>query len=67
MGLNFFHRRDCFCNHQFNIKTCSVQGIFKTSDVVKNDPSSVACPAGSIDVMSEHSLLEYISMNDFTD
>ena len=39
---------------QFNVKACSIQGIFKTADVVKNDPSSVACPAGSMDVMSEY-------------
>ena len=46
-------RQDCFCNYQFNVKACSIQGIFKTADVVKNDPDSLACPAGSIDVMSE--------------
>ncbi|KAI9670742.1 MAG: hypothetical protein M1817_003852 [Caeruleum heppii] len=45
--------RDCFCNFQFNVKACSIQGIYKTADVVKNDPESVACPAGSIDVMIE--------------
>lgn len=46
------YRKDCFCNYQFNVKACSMQGIFKTSDVVKNDPDSVACPANSVDVMS---------------
>ncbi|KAL9125071.1 MAG: hypothetical protein Q9217_005676, partial [Psora testacea] len=46
-------RRDCFCNYQFNVKACSVQGIFKTADVVKNDPDSVACPPNTIDVMIE--------------
>ncbi|CAD6585535.1 MAG: hypothetical protein ASARMPRED_002185 [Alectoria sarmentosa] len=46
-------RKDCFCNYQFNVKACSIQGIFKTADVVKNDPDSVACPAHSIDVMIE--------------
>ena len=45
--------RDCFCNYQFNVKACSIQGIFKTADVVKNDPESVACPAGTVDVMSK--------------
>ncbi|KAL8812153.1 MAG: hypothetical protein Q9200_001233, partial [Gallowayella weberi] len=49
-------RRECFCNYQFNVKACSVQGIFKTSDVVKNDPDSLACPANTIDVISESSL-----------
>ena len=38
---------------QFNVKACSIQGIFKTADVVKNDPSSLFCPASSIDVLSE--------------
>ncbi|KAL8906403.1 MAG: hypothetical protein Q9207_002064 [Kuettlingeria erythrocarpa] len=46
-------RRDCFCNYQFNVKACSVQGIFKTADVVKNDPESLACPANTIDVIIE--------------
>jgi len=46
-------RRECFCNYQFNVKACSVQGIYKTSDVVKNDPSSLACKPGTVDVMSE--------------
>ncbi|KAI9817088.1 MAG: hypothetical protein M1826_001670, partial [Phylliscum demangeonii] len=43
-------RRDCFCNQQFNVKSCSIQGIFKTEDVVKNDPSSLACPSGTVDL-----------------
>ncbi|KAL8930540.1 MAG: hypothetical protein Q9208_000724 [Pyrenodesmia sp. 3 TL-2023] len=46
-------RQDCFCNYQFNVKACSVQGIFKTADVVKNDPESLACPANTIDVIIE--------------
>ncbi|KAL8723912.1 MAG: hypothetical protein Q9166_008222 [cf. Caloplaca sp. 2 TL-2023] len=46
-------RQDCFCNYQFNVKACSVQGIFKTADVVKNDPESLACPADTIDVIIE--------------
>lgn len=49
-------RKDCFCNYQFNVKACSIQGIFKTADVVKNDPDSVACPINSIDVMSKRIL-----------
>ncbi|KAL8962082.1 MAG: hypothetical protein Q9193_001466 [Seirophora villosa] len=46
-------RQDCFCNYQFNVKACSVQGIFKTADVVKNDPESLACPASTVDVIIE--------------
>ncbi|KAG9240926.1 hypothetical protein BJ878DRAFT_578663 [Calycina marina] len=36
-------RNQCFCNEQFDIKFCSVQGIYKTSDVYKNDPQSISC------------------------
>ncbi|KAK3044729.1 hypothetical protein LTS18_000512, partial [Coniosporium uncinatum] len=46
-------RRDCFCNYQFNVKACSVQGIYRTADVLKNDPRSVACEPGTIDVLIE--------------
>lgn len=46
------YRRDCFCNYQFNVKACSVQGIYKTKDVIKNDPSSLACSATAVDVIS---------------
>ncbi|MCJ1418925.1 hypothetical protein MMC32_005276 [Xylographa parallela] len=46
-------RKECFCNYQFNVKACSIQGIFKTADVVKNDPSSLSCPADTVDVMIE--------------
>ena len=49
-------RKDCFCNSQFNVKACSIQGIFKTSDVVKNDPESLYCAPGTIDLMSMLSL-----------
>lgn len=34
---------DCFCNHQMDVKACSVQGIFSTSSVLENDPFSLAC------------------------
>ena len=50
-------RRECFCNYQFNVKACSVQGIYKTSDVVKNDPESLACPANTVNLLSELSSL----------
>lgn len=53
------HRRDCFCNYQFNVKACSVQGIFKTSDVVKNDPDSIACPPNTIELLSTSPLCGY--------
>ena len=53
MLIKRLFRKDCFCNYQFNVKACSIQGIFKTADVIKNDPDSVACPLHSIDVMSK--------------
>ncbi|KAI0458101.1 hypothetical protein F5B21DRAFT_39651 [Xylaria acuta] len=34
----------CFCNDQFDVTECSVQGIYKTEDVIKHDPLSLACP-----------------------
>ncbi|KIV78900.1 hypothetical protein PV11_06502 [Exophiala sideris] len=35
--------QECFCNHQMDVKSCSVQGIFSTSSVLQQDPSSLAC------------------------
>ena len=49
-------RKECFCNYQFNVKACSIQGIFKTADVLKNDPDSFMCPKGTVDLMSFVSL-----------
>lgn len=47
-------RRDCFCNHQMDVKSCSVQGIFSTSSVLEHDPSSLACPSSQpIDLVIE--------------
>ena len=46
-------RKECFCNYQFDVKACSIQGIYKTSDVVKNDGGSLACKPGTVDVMSK--------------
>ncbi|KAI1433579.1 hypothetical protein GGR50DRAFT_667701 [Xylaria sp. CBS 124048] len=34
----------CFCNDQFDVTDCSVQGIYKTEDVAKHDPLSLVCP-----------------------
>ena len=60
------HRRDCFCNYQFNVKACSVQGIFKTADVVKNDPDSVACAPNTVDVMIEQMIRFPIAPEELT-
>lgn len=59
-------RRDCFCNYQFNVKACSVQGIYKTSDVVKNDPDSVACPVDTIELLSTALCFHLWSSNVFS-
>lgn len=45
-------RKECFCNEQFDVKGCSVQGIYKTEDVLAHDPESVAC-TNPIEVISE--------------
>ncbi|KAL6251381.1 hypothetical protein RBB50_001590 [Rhinocladiella similis] len=46
--------RDCFCNHQMDVKSCSVQGIFSTSSVLEHDPSSLACPSSQpVDLVIE--------------
>ncbi|KAI1124833.1 hypothetical protein F5Y10DRAFT_279882 [Nemania abortiva] len=37
-------RERCFCNDQFDVTECSVQGIYKTEDVIKHDPLSLVCP-----------------------
>lgn len=50
--IELIYRRDCFCNYQFNVKACSVQGIYKTKDVIKNDLGSLACSATAVDVIS---------------
>ncbi|KAH8748031.1 hypothetical protein BGZ57DRAFT_945875 [Hyaloscypha finlandica] len=45
-------RKECFCNEQFDAKSCSVQGIYKTADVLAHDPVSVSC-ASPINVIME--------------
>ncbi|KAI1379759.1 hypothetical protein F4677DRAFT_441957 [Hypoxylon crocopeplum] len=37
-------KRKCFCNNQFDIRDCSIQGIYSTADVLKRDPLSLICP-----------------------
>ncbi|KAI1500639.1 hypothetical protein F5X99DRAFT_231020 [Biscogniauxia marginata] len=43
-NFNDEERRNCFCNNQFDVRDCSVQGIFSTADVLKHDPMSLVCP-----------------------
>lgn len=42
--LTNVNRERCFCNDQFDVTECSVQGIYKTQDVLRHDPWSLACP-----------------------
>ncbi|KAB8298552.1 hypothetical protein EYC80_000731 [Monilinia laxa] len=51
-NFNMQEREECFCNEQFDVKACSVQGIYKTSDVEAHDPGSISC-SNSINVMME--------------
>lgn len=51
--LTICHSKECFCNQQFDVKECSLQGIYKTSDVEANDPDSLACGGGNIDLVIE--------------
>jgi hypothetical protein len=52
----YYNSNQCFCNEQFDTKACSVQGIYKTADVVEHDPRSLKCAIGSVNVMSEYIL-----------
>lgn len=38
------NRRQCFCYNQFDVKNCSVQGIYSTNDVLTHDEPSLRCP-----------------------
>ena len=44
---------ECFCNQQFDVKECSLQGIYKTSDVEADDPDSLVCGTSDIDLVIE--------------
>ncbi|KAI1392360.1 uncharacterized protein F4822DRAFT_126619 [Hypoxylon trugodes] len=43
-NFNEQEKRKCFCNNQFDVRDCSVQGIFSTADVIEHDPLSFICP-----------------------
>jgi hypothetical protein len=51
-NFNAQEMRDCFCNSQMNVKGCSIQGIFRTTDVIAKDPASLKCKANSMDLQS---------------
>ncbi|KAF8454763.1 hypothetical protein BGX38DRAFT_1089270, partial [Terfezia claveryi] len=52
-NFNQQEKNECFYLTQFNVKSCSVQGIFKTADVELHDPRSLVCPAQSVNVFVE--------------
>ncbi|KAI0201718.1 hypothetical protein F4808DRAFT_450069 [Astrocystis sublimbata] len=56
-NFNVQENEECFCNQQFDVKNCSVQGIYKTDDVIKHAPLSLACtrliPGWSTDLRME--------------
>lgn len=62
MFILTIHRKECFCNEQFDVKACSVQGIYKTSDVLAHDPESLAC-TNTINVISEWTPFEDVKAN----
>ncbi|KAI2605129.1 uncharacterized protein GGS25DRAFT_524639 [Hypoxylon fragiforme] len=43
-NFNEEEKQKCFCNNQFDVHDCSVQGIFSTADVIEHDPLSLVCP-----------------------
>ncbi|KAI0385198.1 hypothetical protein F5Y04DRAFT_269107 [Hypomontagnella monticulosa] len=43
-NFNENEKRQCFCNNQFDVRDCSIQGIFSTADVIEHDPLSLVCP-----------------------
>lgn len=49
-GWNFGEEENelCFCTHQMDVKACSIQGIYRTSDVLLHDPESFACPKRTV-------------------
>ncbi|KAK5937809.1 hypothetical protein PMZ80_009938 [Knufia obscura] len=44
-GWNFGEEEmeQCFCMHQMDVRACSVQGVYRTGDVLAHDPGSFAC------------------------
>ncbi|KAK9487765.1 hypothetical protein V1527DRAFT_459499 [Lipomyces starkeyi] len=51
-GWNFNdqEKADCFCNAQNNVKSCSVQTIYSSNDIMKWDPNSFACDASKVNI-----------------
>ena len=51
----------CFCMHQMDVKACSLQGIYRTSDVLKHDPDSFICAKSTRKVKSADGKTEVVT------
>lgn len=51
----------CFCMHQMDVKACSVQGVYRTSDVLSHDPDSFKCPKLTSKVKGEDGKTELVT------
>ncbi|KAK9450169.1 uncharacterized protein V1518DRAFT_195262 [Limtongia smithiae] len=49
-NFNDQEKAECFCNSQVNVKSCSLQTIYATKDIVKWDPNSFACDPAKVNV-----------------
>lgn len=49
-NFNDQEKADCFCNAQVNVKSCSLQTIYATRDILKWDPNSFACDPNKVNV-----------------
>ncbi|KAK9466822.1 hypothetical protein V1512DRAFT_262427 [Lipomyces arxii] len=52
-NFNDQERNDCFCNKMIDVKSCSIQTIYSSDDIVKWDPNSFACDAKKVKVLIE--------------
>ncbi|KAK9460110.1 uncharacterized protein V1516DRAFT_678978 [Lipomyces oligophaga] len=44
-------KADCFCNAQVNVKSCSMQTIYSSKDIIKWDPNSFACDPKKVNIL----------------
>jgi len=51
----------CFCMHQMDVKSCSVQGVYRTSDVLSHEPESFKCPKSTQKVKGKDGKTELIT------
>ncbi|KAK7207693.1 hypothetical protein BZA70DRAFT_287042 [Myxozyma melibiosi] len=49
-NFNDQEKAECFCNAQVNVKSCSLQTIYATRDILKWDPNSFACDPNKVNV-----------------